>query len=159
MEIEFEVETLVNFFYCFCCIWKCVFQQGKDVVARAKTGSGKTFAYLLPLLQKLFTSESNKKLAPSAIVLVPTRELSQQVCAFCLITRFQLIMPFCISGRAWLLNANVCGAYAGLYRGFIIDRVLSSSIESCTVDKQHACSWLGVFTFYQLYETNTCGWF
>ncbi|PRQ19893.1 putative RNA helicase [Rosa chinensis] len=55
--------------------------EGKDVVARAKTGSGKTFAYLLPLLQKLFTAsqESTKKLAPTAIVLVPTRELSQQV--------------------------------------------------------------------------------
>ncbi|XP_057426876.1 DEAD-box ATP-dependent RNA helicase 16 [Lotus japonicus] len=54
--------------------------EGKDVVARAKTGSGKTFAYLLPLLQKLFTgSEDRKKLAPNAFVLVPTRELSQQV--------------------------------------------------------------------------------
>ncbi|XP_050375588.1 DEAD-box ATP-dependent RNA helicase 16 [Argentina anserina] len=55
--------------------------EGKDVVARAKTGSGKTFAYLLPLLQKLFTAsdEPNKKLAPRALVLVPTRELSQQV--------------------------------------------------------------------------------
>ncbi|KAM5574506.1 DEAD-box ATP-dependent RNA helicase 16-like [Rosa sericea] len=55
--------------------------EGKDVVARAKTGSGKTFAYLLPLLQKLFTAsqESTKKPAPTAIVLVPTRELSQQV--------------------------------------------------------------------------------
>lgn len=55
--------------------------EGKDVVARAKTGSGKTFAYLLPLLQKLFTTseDSKKKIAPSAIVLVPTRELSQQV--------------------------------------------------------------------------------
>jgi len=50
------------------------------VVARAKTGSGKTLAYLLPLLQKLFTANSDrKKLAPNAFVLVPTRELSQQV--------------------------------------------------------------------------------
>lgn len=56
-------------------------QEGKDVVARAKTGSGKTFAYLLPLLQKLFAASSTTtKSAPSAIVLVPTRELSQQVC-------------------------------------------------------------------------------
>ncbi|KGN48639.1 DEAD-box ATP-dependent RNA helicase 16 [Cucumis sativus] len=54
--------------------------EGKDVVARAKTGSGKTFAYLLPLLQKLFTGSSTKKKSgPSAVVLVPTRELSQQV--------------------------------------------------------------------------------
>uniref|UniRef100_A0A1J3JP14 RNA helicase n=1 Tax=Noccaea caerulescens TaxID=107243 RepID=A0A1J3JP14_NOCCA len=54
--------------------------EGKDVVARAKTGSGKTLAYLLPLLQKLFSdSGSKKKSAPSAFVLVPSRELCQQV--------------------------------------------------------------------------------
>ncbi|GFY86666.1 hypothetical protein Acr_05g0003050 [Actinidia rufa] len=53
--------------------------EGKDVVARAKTGSGKTFAYVLPLLQKLFSdSGSKKKLGPTAFVLVPTRELCQQ---------------------------------------------------------------------------------
>ncbi|XP_015067075.1 DEAD-box ATP-dependent RNA helicase 16 [Solanum pennellii] len=56
--------------------------EGKDVVARAKTGSGKTFAYLLPLLHKLFTqSSSTKNLAPTALILVPTRELCQQVCS------------------------------------------------------------------------------
>ncbi|ESQ40789.1 hypothetical protein EUTSA_v10013368mg [Eutrema salsugineum] len=54
--------------------------KGKDVVARAKTGSGKTLAYLLPLLHYLFSvSGSKKKLAPSAFVLVPSRELCQQV--------------------------------------------------------------------------------
>ncbi|KAL6498176.1 DEAD-box ATP-dependent RNA helicase 16 [Orobanche gracilis] len=54
--------------------------EGKDVVVRAKTGSGKTLAYLLPLLQKLFVdSPSRKNLAPAAIILVPTRELCQQV--------------------------------------------------------------------------------
>lgn len=54
--------------------------EGKDVVARAKTGSGKTLAYLLPLLQKLFAdSPSKTNLAPAALILVPTRELCQQV--------------------------------------------------------------------------------
>uniref|UniRef100_A0A803L6Q5 RNA helicase n=1 Tax=Chenopodium quinoa TaxID=63459 RepID=A0A803L6Q5_CHEQI len=54
--------------------------EGKDVVARAKTGSGKTFAYLLPLLQKLFSDSSpNNRLGPAALVLVPTRELCHQV--------------------------------------------------------------------------------
>lgn len=54
--------------------------EGKDVVARAKTGSGKTFAYVLPLLQKLFSDSGPKnRLAPSSLVLVPTRELCQQV--------------------------------------------------------------------------------
>ncbi|CAM8988151.1 unnamed protein product [Rhodiola kirilowii] len=56
--------------------------EGKDVVARAKTGSGKTFAYLLPVLQKLFSdSGPRNKLAPSAFILVPTRELCHQVYA------------------------------------------------------------------------------
>ncbi|XXG48879.1 hypothetical protein AAC387_Pa02g3206 [Persea americana] len=53
--------------------------EGKDVVARAKTGSGKTYAYLLPLLQKLFAESGLRKSAPGAFVLVPTRELCQQV--------------------------------------------------------------------------------
>ncbi|CAN6484687.1 unnamed protein product [Victoria cruziana] len=54
--------------------------QGKDVVARAKTGSGKTYAYLLPMLQKLLSEASQAaKAAPRAVVLVPTRELTQQV--------------------------------------------------------------------------------
>ncbi|XVF17476.1 hypothetical protein REPUB_Repub10bG0125600 [Reevesia pubescens] len=55
--------------------------QGKDVVAQARTGTGKTFAYLLPLLQKLFPSDSGSKsrLAPAGFILVPSRELCQQV--------------------------------------------------------------------------------
>ncbi|CAI9282782.1 unnamed protein product [Lactuca saligna] len=56
--------------------------EGKDVVARAKTGSGKTFAYLLPLLQKLLSDNNtspSKALAPTAMILVPSRELCQQV--------------------------------------------------------------------------------
>ncbi|KAK6237812.1 hypothetical protein QUC31_003281 [Theobroma cacao] len=55
--------------------------QGKDVVAQARTGTGKTFAYLLPLLHKLFPSDSGSKarLAPAGFILVPSRELCQQV--------------------------------------------------------------------------------
>lgn len=50
------------------------------MVARAKTGSGKTFSYMLPLLQKLFSDLPSKdNRAPSAFILVPTRELCQQV--------------------------------------------------------------------------------
>lgn len=52
--------------------------QGKDVVARAKTGSGKTLSYLLPLVHKLLAEGGSKK-GPSAVVMVPTRELCQQV--------------------------------------------------------------------------------
>ena len=50
--------------------------SGKDVVGVAQTGTGKTFAYLLPLLRMLqFSTDGN----PRIVILVPTRELVVQV--------------------------------------------------------------------------------
>jgi superfamily II DNA/RNA helicase len=48
--------------------------EGRDVLAGSKTGSGKTFAFGAGLIQKL-----TKQRAPFALVLVPTRELAEQV--------------------------------------------------------------------------------
>uniref|UniRef100_A0A0D9ZCL3 RNA helicase n=1 Tax=Oryza glumipatula TaxID=40148 RepID=A0A0D9ZCL3_9ORYZ len=56
--------------------------EGKDVVAKAKTGSGKTFAYLLPMLHELLKLSAEGRIpksAPNVFILVPTRELCQQV--------------------------------------------------------------------------------
>ncbi len=56
---------------------------GKDVVATAQTGTGKTLAFLLPILEKLLKnaapSESRGKPAIKALVLSPTRELAIQI--------------------------------------------------------------------------------
>lgn len=52
--------------------------EGKDVVARARTGSGKTLAYLLPALHKVLATEDVKG-SFKVIILVPTRELCEQV--------------------------------------------------------------------------------
>ncbi len=49
---------------------------GKDVIAQAKTGSGKTAAFALPLLANLNPSAG---MAVQALVLCPTRELAEQV--------------------------------------------------------------------------------
>ena len=49
---------------------------GKDVLGQAATGTGKTAAFTLPLLQRIAHSPKTK---PSAIILVPTRELAIQV--------------------------------------------------------------------------------
>ena len=49
---------------------------GADVLALAQTGSGKTAAFVLPLLQRL--ADSPARLGPRALVLAPTRELAQQ---------------------------------------------------------------------------------
>lgn len=50
--------------------------SGKDVVGIAQTGTGKTFAYMLPLISGL---KFSKQIDPRILVLVPTRELVLQV--------------------------------------------------------------------------------
>ena len=49
--------------------------EGADVIAQAQTGTGKTAAFALPIIQKL---DPNLRL-PQALVLTPTRELAVQV--------------------------------------------------------------------------------
>ena len=51
---------------------------GKDMIGRARTGTGKTLAFALPILSKLETSRERARL-PRAIVVAPTRELAKQV--------------------------------------------------------------------------------
>ena len=53
---------------------------GNDVMARAQTGTGKTAAFALPILNKLITCE-NRDSKLSALILAPTRELVQQIYA------------------------------------------------------------------------------
>ena len=50
--------------------------SGKDLVGIAQTGTGKTLAYLLPILRQLPFSEQKH---PRVLILVPTRELAEQV--------------------------------------------------------------------------------
>jgi ATP-dependent RNA helicase RhlE len=50
---------------------------GRDVLAGAQTGTGKTAGFTLPILQRLQAGTSSK--APRALILVPTRELAAQV--------------------------------------------------------------------------------
>lgn len=53
--------------------------QGKDVLASAQTGTGKTAAFALPMLQRVDDSESPRRpLSPRGLVLSPTRELALQ---------------------------------------------------------------------------------
>ncbi|XP_046716843.1 probable ATP-dependent RNA helicase DDX56 isoform X2 [Silurus meridionalis] len=54
--------------------------DGKDLLARARTGSGKTAAYAVPMIQQILTSKQTvREQAVRALVLVPTKELGQQV--------------------------------------------------------------------------------
>ncbi|EPS71775.1 hypothetical protein M569_02982, partial [Genlisea aurea] len=53
--------------------------QGRDIVAIAKTGSGKTLGYLIPGFLHLKQRRNNPRLGPTVLVLSPTRELATQI--------------------------------------------------------------------------------
>ena len=74
-----------------------VISSGKDVVGIAQTGTGKTFAYLLPILKDFRFS---KQLNPRVLILVPTRELVLQVAEE-------------IEKLATYINIRVLGVYGG----------------------------------------------
>ena len=53
---------------------------GRDVLGRGRTGSGKTYAFLLPLLTRLAASRTTRQSRkPRALILAPTRELANQI--------------------------------------------------------------------------------
>ena len=61
--------------------------DGFDLVGRARTGCGKTLAFVLPIIERLSQGYDGSRRAfgrgPKVIVLAPTRELAKQVCAPC----------------------------------------------------------------------------
>lgn len=75
-----------------------VILSGKDMVGIAQTGTGKTFAYMLPILQEM---KFSKQLNPRVLILVPTRELVIQV--------VEMIESF-----ARYINVRALGVYGGV---------------------------------------------
>ncbi|WCO03672.1 DEAD/DEAH box helicase [Psychroserpens ponticola] len=71
--------------------------SGKDVVGIAQTGTGKTFAYMLPILRHLkYSTQDN----PRVLILVPTRELVVQV-----VDEIEKLAAY--------INVRVLGVYGG----------------------------------------------
>ena len=52
--------------------------EGRDLMGGSQTGTGKTAAFTLPMLQRLSSGQSRPK-SPRGLVLTPTRELAAQV--------------------------------------------------------------------------------
>jgi len=61
--------------------WEAIppIMEGHDLIGLAQTGTGKTGAYLLPILTVLIDRPRAKPLNPGAVILAPTRELVQQI--------------------------------------------------------------------------------
>lgn len=60
-------------------VWPLVLQEGRSCLVRAPTGSGKTLAYAIPAVQKILTQPQQQSQSLQALILVPTRELCNQV--------------------------------------------------------------------------------
>ena len=56
-----------------------VLLAGKDVLGIAETGSGKTAAFVLPMLQRFGSAPGNRTSSPHGLILAPTRELAIQI--------------------------------------------------------------------------------
>ena len=61
-----------------------IIKQGRDLMACAQTGSGKTAAFLLPMINKILDSEGDARIGkttqcPQCLVITPTRELAIQI--------------------------------------------------------------------------------
>jgi len=54
--------------------------KGKNLIAAAQTGSGKTATFVLPILEMLSRGDTQRKKRVRALILTPTRELAVQVC-------------------------------------------------------------------------------
>lgn len=82
--------------------FKCIdpITQGEDVLAIAQTGTGKTLAFALPLIDLIHKSKKNKGAGDiQAIVLVPTRELALQITdVFRQIEKHTKCKSYCIFG-------------------------------------------------------------
>ena len=94
--------------------------DGRDVCGKAKTGSGKTLGFGLPMLQRVAASErlepGNGPARPRGLVLLPTRELAVQV--------HEVLEPL---GKALGLHVNA------VYGGADIERQVKSLRKGCDI--------------------------
>ncbi len=114
-----------------------IIRSGKDVVGISQTGTGKTFAYAMPILRDL---KFSKQTAPRVIILVPTRELVVQV-----VEQFESYAKYFslrIKGIYGGTNLNTQGAYVAegcdilvATPGRLYDSVLARYVQLKSVNK------------------------
>jgi ATP-dependent RNA helicase RhlE len=114
-----------------------VIMSGKDAVGIAQTGTGKTFAYLLPVLRQLNYSEQRH---PRVLIVVPTRELVVQVVEeIGKLTKYMSLRVFGVYGAS-NINKQKEQVYAGLdilvaTPGRLIDLTLSRTLQLGQIKK------------------------
>ncbi|MBL7798821.1 MAG: DEAD/DEAH box helicase [Saprospiraceae bacterium] len=119
-----------------------VVMSGRDVVGIAQTGTGKTYAYLLPILRQLAFS---KQKDPRVLILVPTRELAIQVAGeIQKLTTYMSVRTLAVYGGV-NINTQKLAVQAGVdilvgTPGRVLDMALSrflllSSVRQLVIDE------------------------
>jgi superfamily II DNA/RNA helicase len=98
--------------------------QGKDIIASAQTGTGKTAAFLLPLINQLIKHKHSNHI--SAMIIVPTRELAVQISQH-------------MEGLSYFTDVSSIAVYGGGDGGSFVDekRALMNGVDVviCTPGK------------------------
>ena len=111
--------------------------QGRDIIGCAQTGTGKTAAFVLPILNRLSHEHAAKNKSIKAMVLTPTRELALQI-EQCIIGygRFLHMRSLTVYG-----GVNIEGQFAALRRG--VDIIVATPgrlldhMQRRTIDLKH----------------------
>lgn len=114
-----------------------IIMSGRDAVGIAQTGTGKTFAYLIPILRQLTYSEQRH---PRVLIVVPTRELVVQVVTEIeKLAQYMSLRVFGVYGAS-NINTQKQKVYDGLdilvaTPGRLIDLTLSRTLQFSAVKK------------------------
>jgi superfamily II DNA/RNA helicase len=115
--------------------------EGKDLIACAPTGTGKTAAFVLPALQRLLTpSDNTDSRGPRVVVLTPTRELAQQVSKASMMMAGKLprMKTVCITGgepfRDQLRNISMPHEIIVATPGRLLDHISRGKIDLSRVE-------------------------
>ena len=124
--------------------------EGKDIIGCAQTGTGKTAAYTLPLLNRL-VREGNSDNRVRSVIMVPTRELAQQIDMQ--LEGFSYFLPISTTvvygggdGAGWdqqkkglLMGSDVVIATPGYYRTLPIAVLIFHTLNTLFLMKQIVC--------------------
>lgn len=108
--------------------------EGKDIVGKSQTGSGKTAAFAIPICEKVSWNER----APQALVLEPTRELAMQVRdeIFAIGRKRRLKVPVVLGGMPINLQINDLRQRSHIVVGTpgrVLDHIRRESIDLCLI--------------------------
>jgi ATP-dependent RNA helicase RhlE len=113
--------------------------EGRDIIASAQTGTGKTAAFLLPVMNRLLTEPLEG--AVGAVIVVPTRELAIQIAQH-------------IEGLSYFTNLSSIAIYGGSdAQNFVTEKKalqLGADIIVCTPGRMIAHLNMGYVNFKQL---------